>query len=91
MNDGALLDLDCGISCMRITAWLDAEPAFAREQDAWLFGKGEDACRIEATPLASREVGPVTLERTHLVARGSEAAVAAFRRAFTLRFLSAGG
>lgn len=91
MSADALVDLDCGISPTRIISWLDSHPACAREGDAWVFPEGESACLVEATPLDSRDLGHVRLERTRLVARGDAAAVAAFERAFTLRFMSAGG
>jgi hypothetical protein len=91
MSEEASIDLDCGIASRRITAWLDDELGLPREDGAWVCFHGQASCRICVEPLDSRPLGTILLERTRLVARGDAAAVEAFRKAFTLRFMSAGG
>ena len=85
------LDLDCGIATARITQWLDDELCLPRIHGAWVFSDQGRICRIEAIPLASRMLGQVAIERTHLVAHGDSEALSSFYKLFTLRFISAGG
>ena len=90
-SEGRVLDLDCGISYERISSWLDDELNLAREGQGWVFRTGSGTAIVRADSLESRSIGPVSLERTHLVARGDSDALDAFERLFTLRFISAGG
>lgn len=85
------IDLDCGIACHRITNWLDDELRLPRENASWLYHTGPACCYIHVTPLESRTFGTIALERTHLIAHGDAEALESFRKAFTLRFMSAGG
>ena len=85
------IDLDCGIACRRITSWLDDELHLPREGATWVYSEGAYSCRIQTEPLGNQTVGRITLERTRLTARGDAEALAPFRKAFTLRFISAGG
>lgn len=82
---------DCGISTWRIDAWLSDELALKREGSAWVYREADSVCQVKTEPLESRILGTVALERTALSVEGEDAAVASFERAFTLRFMSAGG
>ena len=83
--------LDCGIQLARIKAWLDDELVLACADDVWTFVHDDSSCRITLTPLESRELGRVSIERTELTVEGSGKAQDEFMRLFTLRFISAGG
>lgn len=85
------IDLDCGISYARIASWLDDELALPRDQERWLYVRGTESCLIALEPLENRTLGNISLERTHLTVDGDPAAIAAFEKLFTLRFISAGG
>lgn len=91
MSEADGIDLDCGIAYRRMAAWLNDELGLGRYGGGWLYCKGPKACRIQAEPLESRVLGAVSLERTHLMAQGDAEALESFQRAFTLRFMSAGG
>ena len=95
-DSGPSIDLDCGIAYRRIRAWLDDELHLTiggdcKGGDCWVFTFEGDSCFVHAQPLESRAIGAVNLERTHVVATGNANALAAFEKAFTLRFISAGG
>ena len=85
------IDLDCGISYARIASWLDDELALPRDQGRWLYVCGTESCLIALEPLENRTLGNISLERTHLNVDGDPAAIASFKKLFTLRFISAGG
>ena len=85
------MDLDCGIAYARIAAWLDDELQLPPAGDSWHFSCSPFACRISIEPLEDRELGPLALERTRLVACGDAEALKRFEKLFTLRFVSAGG
>ena len=85
------MELDCGISCERITAWLDAELGLRREGDGWAFSVAGTSCHVTATPIAGRAIGRVEIERTLLRADGAQEAADELQRLFILRFASAGG
>ena len=85
------LDLDCGITVTRIVAWLDDELALRHSPNGWVFATQDGTCLVKAEPLESRTIGPISLERTRLVAHGDSDTLAAFEKLFTLRFVSAGG
>ena len=87
------LDLDCGIAAGRIAAWLNDELALPRSGHGWTFSlqQAPGTCCIQLEPLTSRTLGAINLERTRLVVHGDAAAIAAFNKLFTLRFMSAGG
>ena len=85
------MELDCGIACKRIEAWLDNELSLPREGDAWMFSCDEGSCRVEAVAQESRTLGTIALERTLVRVEGNPPATEAFMRLFTLRFMSAGG
>ena len=90
-DSGHGIDLDCGIAYKRIRAWLDDELHLTKDGDFWVFCFEGGSCRICAHPLESRTIGAVNLERTHVTANGNANALTAFEKAFTLRFISAGG
>lgn len=85
------MELDCGIQTKRITAWLDDEISLPKEGDRWVFAQGGRTCRISASPLENRKLAGISLERTLVTVEGDAAAIDAFNRIFTLRFISAGG
>ena len=85
------IDLDCGIAYSRIEAWLRDELALPFDDGTWIFEHANESCRIQIAPLEPRSLGSVSLERCNLTANGSAAAIDAFDRLFTLRFMSAGG
>lgn len=85
------MELDCGIQYGRIATWLDAELCLPREGEDWVFACDGATCRVSASPLECRAIGGIELERTLLAACGEQGAIDAFRRLFTLRFVSAGG
>ena len=91
VSDAGHLDLDCGISHARIAAWLDDELRLPRDRRGWTFSVGYHACLVEVSPLESRALGPIALERARLTASGDAEALASFEKLFTLRFISAGG
>ena len=90
---GECIDLDCGIAFSRISTWLDCELELTRGDDGWIYRIGQSTCLVRAEPLESRPLGTLrlALERTHVMATGDQEALAAFNKAFTLRFISAGG
>ena len=90
-SDARHLDLDCGISHARIASWLDGELGLPRTKSGWTFSLGNRTCLVEVSPLESRVLGTIALERAHLTASGDDEALAAFEKLFTLRFISAGG
>ncbi len=85
------MQLDCGIQHSRIDTWLESELALPRDGENWVFASGGASCLVSAVPLPSRAIGGIELERTLLTAQGDRAAIDAFQRLFTLRFVSAGG
>ena len=85
------MELDCGIQYRRIAAWLDDELRLPREGEEWLFTSDGATCRISASPLESRSLGGIEIERTLLSTHGDQPALDVFERLFTLRFISAGG
>ena len=87
----ATMELDCGISRKRIVGWLEGELGLPREGDCWAYAGAGGVCHVSASPLASRSLGTIELERTLLSACGDQAAVDAFNQLFILRFASAGG
>lgn len=104
MTGDASIDFDCGIAIKRITAWLDDELGLAHTGGAqceafdvpspgttWDYPRGQASCHVRLEPLESRPLGMVHLERTRLTAWGDAGALEEFRKAFTLRFMSAGG
>ena len=91
MSPERRLELDCGIAYARIAGWLDHELALPREGEAWQFGESGSCCSISAEAQDDRMFARVGIPRTRLVAEGDAEAVDAFQRAFTLRFMSAGG
>ena len=90
-NGPNYIDLDCGIACNRITAWLGDELGLTSQDGCWIYRDGQFSCEIQATPLEKRMLGAIGLERTHLTARGDAEALDSFQVSFTLRFMSAGG
>ena len=90
-SDENHLDLDCGISCARISLWLDDELALDSDRGSWTYAAHGQSCSIALEPLENRTLGHVSLERTHLTAQGGPDALAEFEKLFTLRFISAGG
>ena len=90
--DRKSLDLDCGIAPARILPWLEDELALSRDAGgAYVYESDGQTCTIEVTPMGRDFSRPFALERTRLVITGTEEAVDAFMRLFTLRFISAGG
>lgn len=85
------MKLDCGIACRRIVSWLDDELHLACDGGIWTFAFDGGMCRITASPLPSRTLGMVSLERTLVTFEGDPPATDEFYRLFTLRFISAGG
>lgn len=85
------MELDCGISSARLSAWLDDELRLESVDGGWHYVFDGASCRIALSPLASRPLGKVSIERTLLSVEGNDAAVVEFERLFTLRFASAGG
>ena len=85
------MDFDCGIAFARIAGWLNDELCLPRECGHWIFRVGAAECVVEAEALEPRTFSQLSLERTHLVAYGDNAAVDALNKLFTLRFMSAGG
>lgn len=85
------IDLDCGIAHSRIETWLRDELALPTTGGGWLFEHESAMCHISIAPLEPRSLGTMALERCNLLASGDAAAVDAFGRLFTLRFMSAGG
>ena len=74
---------------------LDRAEAFFRvQQDGREAGEGRfrfDGCMVRLRALPERRVGGLDLPRLALEYSGEAEAVAALRRRFVLRFLSAGG
>ena len=92
MDEGSgRIELDCGIACNRICAWLDDELALTRGSSAWVYVSDGGRCLVETHALEPRAFGRIALERTSLVISGDEQAIASFRKLLTLRFASAGG
>ena len=86
------LELDCGIAPARILSWLEDELKLAQDESgAYVFENEGRICTAVVAPLGKSGRGHFALERTQLIISGSESAVEAFNRLFTLRFLSAGG
>ena len=86
------ITLDCGIAYARLETWLVDELALASSDDGtWLFEHGDAACAVTLSHLENRTLGTFALERTKVSVGGDAAAVAAFMKLFTLRFISAGG
>lgn len=92
-NDGTctFVDLDCGIAGRRIVGWLDDELELLFDGGWWFYDSQGHSCTVAIEPLDNRRLGSVELERTRLLVQGERVAVDAFMRAFTLRFVSAGG
>ena len=88
---GNVIDLDCGIAAYRLRTWLDEELALPRCAAGWNYTEGASSCRVRLEPMERSSWGPVSIERTRLLAHGAPEALASFHRLFTLRFLSAGG
>ena len=91
MRAPGVIDLDCGIACARIEGWLRDELALERDGATWRYPTPHGSCNVTATPLEGRPLATLRLPRTHLVATGDDEALDAFDKAFTLRFMSAGG
>ena len=85
------IDLDCGIATHRIVSWLDDELRLPHDERGWVFTERQCTCIVQVEPLANRQIGPLSLERTRLVTQGDAEALAAFEKLFTLRFVSTGG
>lgn len=88
--DGTL-DFDCGIAYARLETWLRDELRLSFDGSSWLYPTEVGPCAVQIEPLESRPLGIVQLERSRLFASGGEDALALFNKAFTLRFVSAGG
>ena len=85
------MEIDCGISRARLSAWLDDELRLESSGGRWTFACGDGTCQVTLSPLEDRPLGGVSIERTLLSAEGDKAAEAEFKRLFTFRFASAGG
>ena len=86
------LELDCGIAPARILSWLEDELGLTQDESgAYVFESKGLICTATVVPLGKSGRGHFALDRTQLTMSGSEPAVEAFNRLFTLRFLSAGG
>ena len=85
------MELDCGIAYRRIASWLDDELFLPRSGDGWAFDHVGCTCHISASPLPSRKLSTIDLERTLVRIKGEEHATDELYRLFTLRFISAGG
>ena len=72
------VNLDCGIAYERLQGWLEDELGLPEEDGGYAFACKDARCMVR-------------IERTSLHIEGSSAAVEPFMRAFTLRFISAGG
>ena len=88
---GDILDFDCGIAYSRLESWLRDELALEFDGKCWLFPTPHGACSVRITPLKSRTLGAIQLERSRLIATGDADTLAVFNKLFTLRFISAGG
>ena len=85
------VNLDCGIAYERLQGWLEDELALPCEDGAYAYRFGSAGCSVRIEPLEPRCIGRVSIQRTGLHVEGSSVAVEPFMRAFTLRFISAGG
>jgi len=85
------LNFDCGIAYARFEVWLRDELALHFDGTCWLFPTPHGVCHVRISPLESRKLGAVQLERCRLVATGDAEALAVFNKTFTLRSISAGG
>ncbi|MBO4365451.1 MAG: hypothetical protein J5804_04065 [Eggerthellaceae bacterium] len=84
--------LDCGIAHARLEAWLVDELALSKDDASmWVFENGNASCIVALSHLEDRKLGSFSFERTQVLVDGESAAVAAFMKLFTLRFVSAGG
>ena len=85
------VNLDCGIAYERLQGWLEDELGLPEEDGGYAFACKDARCMVRIEPAEPRPIGQVRIERTSLHIEGSSAAVEPFMRAFTLRFISAGG
>ena len=86
------IKLDCGRPYAHLHAWLCDELGLDQEDGRWVFRiDGGACCMVAIEALEARQVSGLQLQRTSVEATGDTAALDAFMRAFTLRFISAGG